>query len=155
MTTIPINPATLEVARRVVWFESPEQALRQPIRFLAYAMSYARHEDMKVIRSFVSDKDLRDALDHAPPGIIDPRSWAYWNAKMGRYPPPPLPRRRLESAPVIRQSAEDLKATGRAAWRRARQQSAEQSPEEVSRDARQKWLTEYGPDSQTKKPRSS
>ena len=118
-------------------------------------MSYARHEDMKVIRSFVSDKDLRDALDHAPPGIIDPRSWAYWNAKMGRYPPPPLPRRRLENAPVIRQSAEDLKATARAAWRRARQQSAEQSPEEVSRDARQKWLTEYGPDAQTKKPRSS
>ena len=39
--------------------------------------------------------DMRDALDHAPPGIMDPRSWAYWNSKMGRYPPPPLPVRSL------------------------------------------------------------
>jgi hypothetical protein len=35
------------------------------------------------------------ALDRAPPGIIDPRSWAYWNSKMGRYPAPPLPKRRF------------------------------------------------------------
>jgi hypothetical protein len=24
---------------------------------------------------------------------FNPRSWAYWNSKMGRYPPPPLPKR--------------------------------------------------------------
>lgn len=59
-------PQTLELARRVIWFEAPEQALADPIRFLAYAMSYARHEDMRVIRQFVSDDDFRDALDHAP-----------------------------------------------------------------------------------------
>jgi hypothetical protein len=60
---------------------------------MAYAMTYARHEDMRVIREYVSDEDFREALDRAPPGIIDPRSWAYWNSKMGRYPPPPLPKR--------------------------------------------------------------
>jgi hypothetical protein len=60
---------------------------------MAYAMTYARHEDMRVIREYVSDADFREALDRAPPGIIDPRSWAYWNSKMGRYPPPPLPKR--------------------------------------------------------------
>jgi hypothetical protein len=43
----------------------------------------------------VSDDDFREALDHAPPGIIDPRSWAYWNSKMGRYPPPAAPVRRF------------------------------------------------------------
>jgi hypothetical protein len=38
---------------------------------------------------------MREALDKAPPGIIDPRSWAYWNSKMGRYPAPPLPVRKF------------------------------------------------------------
>jgi hypothetical protein len=96
MNSIPVTPQTLDIARRVIWFEPPEQALAEPIRFMAYAMTYARHEDMQIIRGYVSDKDFREALNRAPPGIIDARSWAYWNSKMGRFPPPPLPVRRFE-----------------------------------------------------------
>jgi hypothetical protein len=95
MKSIPVTRLTLEVARRVIWFEPPEQALSEPIRFMAYAMTYARHEDMQVIRRYVCDDDFRTALDQAPPGIIDARSWAYWNSKLGRYPPPPRPVRRF------------------------------------------------------------
>ena len=95
MKPIPVTPETRAVARRVIWFESPKQALADPIRFMAYAMASATHEDMKVLRLHVSDDDFREALDRAPPGIIDPRSWAYWNSKFGRYPAPPLPRRNL------------------------------------------------------------
>jgi hypothetical protein len=95
MRGIPLTPLTLEVARRVIWFEPPEQALAEPIRFMAYAMSFARHEDMQVIRRYVSDDDIREALDHAPAGIIDARSWAYWNSKVGRYPAPPRPVRKF------------------------------------------------------------
>lgn len=95
MKAIPATPEVLDVARRIIWFEPPEQALADPIRFMAYAMTYARHEDMRILRKFVTDEDLREALDHAPPGIIDPRSWAYWNSKMGRFPPPPMPTRRF------------------------------------------------------------
>jgi len=90
---IPLNPETEAVARRVVWFEEAAEALEDPIRFMAYAMKHATHEDMRVLRRYVSDEDFREALDKAPPGIIDPRSWAYWNNKMGRYPAPPLPKR--------------------------------------------------------------
>lgn len=131
MSAIPITPATAELARRIIWFEAPEQALADPIRFLAYAMSYAHHEDMRVIRQFVSDDDFRHALDHAPPGIIDPRSWAYWNAKMGRYPPPPLPRRKLETVARFKQDPEEIR------WR-----------------AQQEWLGKYAAEAQIKKPRS-
>ena len=95
MKPIPLNPETEAVARRIVWFEQPADALGDPIRFLAYAMVSATHDDMKLLRRYVSDEDFREALDKAPPGIIDPRSWAYWNSKMGRYPAPPLPRRAL------------------------------------------------------------
>jgi len=55
-----------------------------------------RHEDMRVLRRYVSDDDFREALDRAPPGIIDARSWAYWNNKFGRFPAPPLPTRHFE-----------------------------------------------------------
>jgi hypothetical protein len=57
-------------------------------------MASATHEDMKVLRRYVSDDDFQEALDKAPPGIIDARSWAYWNLKCGREPAPPLPVRR-------------------------------------------------------------
>jgi hypothetical protein len=91
MKPIPLNPETERVARRVIWSE----ALADPVRFMAYAMAHAMPDDMKIIRRYVSDDDFREALDRAPPGIIDPRSWAYWNSKFGRFPPPPLPKRQL------------------------------------------------------------
>jgi hypothetical protein len=91
MKSLPRTPAVVEIARSIVWFESPEKALADPVRFLAYAMTYALPEEMRLIRQHVSDDDIREALDRAPPGIFDPRSWAYWNSKMGRYPPPPAP----------------------------------------------------------------
>ena len=96
MKTIPLTPDTEDLARRLVWFEEPAEALSDTFRFVAYALARATPEDMKLLRGFLTEDDLREALDHAPPGIIDPRSWAYWNAKLGRYPAPPLPTRRFE-----------------------------------------------------------
>ncbi len=95
MQSIPNTTEIRSLARRIIWFEKPEEALEDPVRFMAYAFARATHEDMQVLRSYLSDDDLRDALDHAPPGIVDPRSWAYWNSKLGRYPAPPMPQRRL------------------------------------------------------------
>jgi hypothetical protein len=95
MIAIPRNDQTEAIARRVIWFDSPEKALANPVRFMAYAFTYAMHRDMKVLRSLLSDDALREALRTAPPGIIDPRSWAYWHSKLGLWPPPPMPRRVL------------------------------------------------------------
>ena len=93
--TIPLTPETEALARRLVWFEAPNEALSDTHPFAAHAFAAATHEDMKVLRRFLTDDDLRDALDHAPPGVIDPRSWAYWNSKLGRFPAPPMPTRQL------------------------------------------------------------
>ena len=95
MKPIPLTPETEALARRLVWFEEPAEALADPVRFVAYALESATHEDMTVLCRYVTEADIREALDAAPPGIIRPRSWAYWNAKMGRYPAPPLPTRQL------------------------------------------------------------
>jgi hypothetical protein len=96
MRSIPLNPETEALARRLVWFEPPEQALADPVRFMAYAFARATHDEMRVIRRYLDDSDFREALENAPPGIIDARSWAYWNSKMGRYPAPPMPVRTFE-----------------------------------------------------------
>jgi hypothetical protein len=93
MKLLPPDPDLLTVAKCVVWFEPPEQALANPIRFLAYLMTYGTLEEIAVIRRYLDLDDFREALEDAPPGIIDERSWAYWNVMIGRHPIPPMPRR--------------------------------------------------------------
>ena len=160
MKSIPLNEETAALATQIIWFEPPAKALSEPVRFMAYAMTYAMHEEMRVLRRYVSDDDFREALDHAPPGIIDPRSWAYCNSKMGRYPPPPLPVRRFGSSvgPDIsaltrayengnpdlarKLSLEEERRNARTAWRR--QEAPDKSLEEIRRRAREEWRAKYG-----------
>lgn len=148
MRAIPVTPQTVDVARRIVWFEEPEKALADPIRFMAYAMAYALHEDMSVIRQYVSDDEFRQALDSAPPGIIDPRSWAYWNLKMGRFPPPPLPKRTFGDSNTAhstsRMSLDERRHAAVKAWRELREERPPIDMEEARRRAVQDWLDKYG-----------
>ena len=160
MNAIPLTALTREIAQRIIWFEPPEAALARPIRFMAYAMTYACHEDMQLIRRYVTDDDMREALDRAPPGIIDPRSWAYWNSKMGRYPAPPLPVRKFAASvdTESNRSAKphhgvglkrtmglaEIQLRAREAWKRMRkQQPSKFDLEEVRRQARENWRNRF------------
>ncbi|HEX2842162.1 hypothetical protein [Hyphomicrobium sp.] len=93
MKPFPQTPEFLAAAQRIVWFKPPSTALTNPIELMAYAMKHSIPEDMDLLLRHIGDDGLREALDKAPPGIIDPRSWAYWNTKAGRFPTPPLPTR--------------------------------------------------------------
>jgi hypothetical protein len=93
MKPLPSTHDLLVVAPRVIWFEPAEKALADPIRFLAYLMTYGTLDDIAVVRRYLDLEDFREALEQAPAGIIDERSWAYWNLMVGRYPTPPMPRR--------------------------------------------------------------
>jgi hypothetical protein len=95
MNPLPVTPELLNVARRVVWFKEPEDTLADPVHFLAHVMTYGTVEDLQALRSVVGKEEFREVLDHAPPGVFDPRSWAYWNLKCGNKPPLPLPTREL------------------------------------------------------------
>jgi hypothetical protein len=88
---LPWTPELLRVARRVVWFEEPERALADPIQFLAQVMVFGTIEDLKALQGIAGKNEYREVLEHAPPGIFDARSWAYWNLLCGRHPAPPLP----------------------------------------------------------------
>ncbi len=91
----PQPQALLATARRVVWFKPPEETLQDPLFFLAHVMTFGRTDDILVAQRYFSDADFEAVLDHAPAGIFDARSWAYWNVRYGHLPVPPLPRRRI------------------------------------------------------------
>ena len=94
MKPLPQTPALLNVAKRVVWFKDPAEALADPGHFLAHVMTYGTVEDLRAIENVVGRAEFLETLDHAPPGVFDPRSWAYWNLKCGRPIAPALPARR-------------------------------------------------------------
>jgi hypothetical protein len=93
MTPLPLTDDLLTIARHVMWFEPPQRSLGDPVRFLAYLMTFGTIPEIAVVKRYVTFDGFREALEHAPPGIIDERSWAYWNVMTGRYPVPPMPRR--------------------------------------------------------------
>jgi len=91
MKPLPTTPDFLRVARRVVWFKDPEDALSDPIHFLAHVMTYGTSEDIRALQGVVGIDEFREVLANAPAGVFDARSWAFWNLRCGRTPYPPLP----------------------------------------------------------------
>ena len=100
MKALPATPDLLRVARRVIWFDEPAQALADPVQFLAHVMVFGAIEDLRALRGIAGKDDFRAVLEQAPPGIFDARSWAYWNLVCGRRPAPPMPIRRAVREPA-------------------------------------------------------
>jgi hypothetical protein len=100
MPPLPQTEEFCNLAQRIIWFETPSVALHDGARFMAYAFRYATFQDMKTIRAVFNDDDLRKALATAPPGIIDARSWSYWHAVLGVFPPPQQPTRTFNEQPA-------------------------------------------------------
>jgi hypothetical protein len=95
MKALPVTQDLRTVAARVVWFREPEAALADPVHFLAHVMTYGAIEDLRVLdRAGVGLEEFRAVLEAAPPGVFDARSWAYWHARCGLGPAPPLPVRK-------------------------------------------------------------
>ncbi|MCZ7637803.1 MAG: hypothetical protein M5U12_18250 [Verrucomicrobia bacterium] len=84
-----------ELARRLFWWKTPEEALAWPVRFLAQVMTWGTWNDLLVARRYWSDEDFRTVLRTPPPGVFDARSWSYWHCVLGIEPVPPLPQRVL------------------------------------------------------------
>lgn len=96
MTPFRATPELLHVAERVVWFQKPQDTLAAPVKFLAYAMQYGTADDWVVLqKAGIGLEQYQEALDQAPPGVLDARSWTYWQLKCGRSEVPPLPVRRI------------------------------------------------------------
>lgn len=74
MKSLPATPDLLHVARRVVWFKEPEDALAEPVHFLAHVMTYGTIEDLKALQGIAGIEEFREVLENAPAGVFDARS---------------------------------------------------------------------------------
>jgi hypothetical protein len=83
------------VAKRVVWFKTPEDAIKDVKVFLAHVMTYGTLTDIAVTLRYFSEDDFKSVLTDPPPGIFDRRSWTYWNLRYHQEPVPDLPKRKL------------------------------------------------------------
>lgn len=91
--SLPFTEELIALATRVVWFKEPRDALANVGHLVAHALTYGTHADVKTLRHYLSDDELRAALDAAPAGVFDERSWAYWNLVLGRADAPRPPAR--------------------------------------------------------------
>ncbi|HKQ36534.1 MAG TPA: hypothetical protein VJ063_00570 [Verrucomicrobiae bacterium] len=83
------------VAQRLCWWQSPEEALTDSVRFAAQVMVFGNWEDVQTTRAVFGDEHLKRTLRQAPAGVFDLASWHYWHYFFGMEPVPGLPCRKL------------------------------------------------------------
>ena len=86
------------LAKKYVWWKTPEEAVRTPERVILQVMDIADYRDVQELANALGDAELRQALSRAEAGQLSPRSWAYWHYRLGLAKPgavPPMPVRRF------------------------------------------------------------
>jgi hypothetical protein len=88
------------LARRYVWWLSPDESLALPWRVVAQVMDIGTMADCATIESHFGRQAMRDTLKHAAPGWFRERSWVFWHYRLGltRWgdEPPALPTRSFD-----------------------------------------------------------
>ncbi|MGH8018918.1 MAG: hypothetical protein ACREIA_11600 [Opitutaceae bacterium] len=93
---MPLASAQLDIiARRVVWWKPPSEALADHDDFLCRVMVFGTWDDAAFVIGSLGEEAMRHALRHAPAGLFDPASWHYWHHRLGFHEVPELPRRAL------------------------------------------------------------
>ena len=83
------------IARRVCWWQPAEATLENTPFFLARVMVFGTWEDICLVLETYAEGSFREALQSAPGGLFDNRSWHYWHHRLGITPVPPLPQRSI------------------------------------------------------------
>ena len=84
-----------ELARRYVWWQPPEQAVADRTHLLCQLMQLGTWEDVRAAKRVLGADAFREALQAAPPGILDERSWTFWHHNLFGRPAPAPPTRPL------------------------------------------------------------
>jgi hypothetical protein len=87
------------LAKKYIWWETPDEALEFPRRVIAQVMNIGTFEDVSLLMDMVGADELRQVLRVAEAGQFDDRSWHYWHYRLGLTEsdaaPPPLPVRAI------------------------------------------------------------
>jgi hypothetical protein len=99
MLTAPYPEELLRVARKVVWYDPPEQTLKDLKTFLTHLMVKGSPTDVAVTERYVPVEEFQRALEAADAGVFTEEAWGRWHERFGM-PAPPLPRRRFPDGSV-------------------------------------------------------
>jgi hypothetical protein len=91
---IPYPTDLIRIARKVVWYDQPEETLADLYTFLAHLMVYGSVADVEVTRQYIPAEEFRAALKKAPAGLFTQEAWHRWHEQFGM-PVQPLPRRQF------------------------------------------------------------
>ena len=72
-----------QIAKRLIWWQTPEVSLANPPRFLMQVMTLGSWQEIEVVRGTFGAAALRDALENAEAGVFDAKSWSYWHVIFG------------------------------------------------------------------------
>jgi hypothetical protein len=92
--TAPFPADLIQVAKKVVWYDRPEETLADLPTFLAHLMVYGSSTDLAVVERYVPPEEFRRVLETAPAGVFTKDSWQRWHERFGMAVPP-LPRRKF------------------------------------------------------------
>ncbi len=65
-------------ARRLVWWMTSDEALKQPLRLVTQIMDIGTLSDLRLLQEEFTDKELGDILCHASSGVLSERSLRFW-----------------------------------------------------------------------------
>jgi hypothetical protein len=91
----PYPSELIRIARKVVWYDAPEQTLQDLKTFLSHLMVYGSPSEVTVVEHYVPTDEFRKVLKDAPAGVFTANAWTRWHERLGMTPIPPLPRRRF------------------------------------------------------------
>lgn len=90
------------MARRYIWWQSPEASIKDHLRVIAQVMDMGTLEDIQGVAAVHGKGRMAEVLNLAQPGWFHPKSWAFWNIALGRTSSgriPPIPARKRDVLP--------------------------------------------------------
>ena len=91
----PYPAELIRIARKVVWYDAPEQTLQDLKTFLSHLMVYGSPAEVAFVERYIPKDEFRKVLEDAPAGVFTAEAWARWHERLEMLPIPPLPRRRF------------------------------------------------------------
>jgi hypothetical protein len=94
-----ITPLLISLARKYIWWKTPDDALLFPLRVVAQVMNIGDYDDVQAMSIELTENSLKDVLLQAEAGQFSPKAWAYWHYRLGLSLPlkvPSMPSRKFD-----------------------------------------------------------
>lgn len=92
---VPTDDRLSAIARKVAWWDAPEQTRARPERFIARVLARGSVDDIVDVTAAFGAAALRRAVADAPADVLDARARHYWELVLDLPRTDPRPARRI------------------------------------------------------------